>query len=458
MVVFCSQSLPASVNPSLKSSYELSAAILQHGSRLLPMTGNFLTNSGTKPWKTYTPKQHGAARLFNYMEASDGSEPECDSNMPSEDMNRMANTTNRNNSDFFEPGDVAVQNEQDEIEEDAELPLFMCRECGCEFIDDISLETHIFTHHQVEKIATSPGKQKSNLQCTKKTPKSIKSQDSKENLNPKSNYSCMVCKSTFSNQVNIMNHMKTHINQVYKKREVSGKKHLSKKNDYCDDLYQSSGSSGMKRSRKQSQPRKVVSPTYDNQEIQVTKGASLRNRQGKGQGQGHGQLERSDIVSQLRDKYMNKLLTRKGLNCNLCKKGSLFPYHTRNSLAMHYMFNHLDMKKFQCEHCVLKFRHRYQVVLHASRKHVKNNQANQISVDADKQTVPNNKLNNKELLCTVPATNIQNDTILTTNVPDNSNMCVDKLNIHSFLEQSIINTNNSVNNNMPITIPTFPPS
>lgn len=61
-------------------------------------------------WKS-SNKHFGAARLFHYMEASDNSEPE---------------------------------NEHEE----EEPPPFICRECGCEFVDDTSLETHVFMHHR----------------------------------------------------------------------------------------------------------------------------------------------------------------------------------------------------------------------------------------------------------------------------------------------------------------------
>lgn len=61
-------------------------------------------------WKSAN-KHFGAARLFHYMEASDNSDPE---------------------------------NEQEE----EEPPPFICRECGCEFVDDTSLETHVFMHHR----------------------------------------------------------------------------------------------------------------------------------------------------------------------------------------------------------------------------------------------------------------------------------------------------------------------
>lgn len=487
MFLFFSQSL-GPVTPSLKS-YDISAAILQHGSRLLPMTNNFLSNTNSKPWKSYTPKQHGAARLFNYMEASDGSDPECETSIQGEDVNRITSSTNRSFLDFFEAGDVGMQNngENEEVEEDMELPLFMCRECGCEFIDDISLETHIYTHHQVEKIPTSPGNKKSNnkknVSYKKQTSKlntllSNKKLDSKENLNPKSSsYVCMICKLNFNNQIGIMNHMRCHINFICKKKEIANKKHNLNKKDICDDsntvnCYQNNNSTynNNKRSRKQSQPRKVVSPSYDNQEIQVMKGTSLKNRQWQWKNGNN-----IKTLTKLREKYINKLITKRGLSCTFCKKGqSLFPYHSKSSLATHYIFKHMNVKKYKCEHCPMKFTHRYQVVLHSSRKHVNKmnqSQSNMSSETSDKQQtqqiVPKLNNNNKETTAincnvTVPApNNLQNiNTLLNLNVPDNttSNVNMDKLNIHSFLEQSLINQSNSVSNNMPITIPTFPPS
>lgn len=60
-----------------------------------------------KPFKQHIPKQHGAARLFNYMEASDSSEPECDSRS-TEDMNSVT-FNHRIQSDFPEAGDVGNQ-------------------------------------------------------------------------------------------------------------------------------------------------------------------------------------------------------------------------------------------------------------------------------------------------------------------------------------------------------------
>lgn len=442
-------------------TYDISAAILQHGSRLLPMTGNFLSGTNSKPWKSYTPKQHGAARLFNYMEASDGSDAECEQNTT---QDRITNSGTRNQLDFFEAGDAGLQNngEHDDVEEDTELPLFICRECGCEFIDDISLDTHMLVHHHVEKIPASPKNKNTNKKqgdLKKTVPKSViaaNKTESKENMKPKSDYICVVCKINFSNQINIMNHMKLHINLTSKNNETSGKKHCSKKSsEFYDEsnvtCYQSVCGT-LKRSRKQSQPRKVVPPFYESQEIQVLKGTSLKHRQWKYEN------ESTCVLARLREKYMNKLINRKGYYCNLCKKSnSFFPYHTKTSLVNHYMFKHMGVRKHKCEHCPMKFRHKYQVVLHASRKHVfKSSHENTGNPEIDKQAVP--KMNNKQaLMCSVPSSNgIENDTLVNTNVPDNST-CVDKMNISSYLDQPpMINNNGS--QQMPITIPTFPPT
>lgn len=536
------QSLSSNLKP-----YELSAAaaILQHGSRLLPMAGSIISNNDTKPWKPYTPKQHGAARLFNYMEASDGSEPECDTTTSNDEISRMTtpSTTQRNQSDFPEAGDVGNHHQgelEDEYEEEMELPLFICRECGCEFVDDTSLETHQFTHHRVEKITTSPANQKTNRKLVKKSAAKTNTStldklnlDSKENVNPKStNYNCTICKLAFTNQVSIMSHMRSHItlhHNVDEQNSNTKKQFLlcnQRKNECVSDTgvgNDGNGNSGYcyqdgqsvngtcKRSRKQSQPRKVVPPVSENPEIQVKKRSSYKHRVW------HGDSNKN-ALTKLKDKYMSKLIAKKGLTCNLCKRRKL-TFHTKGSLALHYMWRHMHNKAFECEHCGLKFHHRYQVVLHASEVHVNNpsNSSDGISkVDTinetdnnsgiaagsttssdmdtgtvplastslrtteeqmsaensanttDKQLVPTNKLQTLEPILrnvTVPAVASDNsqtttDALLTTNVPDNSmsNLSIDKLNMHPFMEHTMLNPNIPVNNHIPIVIPTFPPS
>ncbi|GLV45098.1 charlatan [Carabus blaptoides fortunei] len=525
-----------SLNSNLKP-YELSAAaaILQHGSRLLPMAGSIISNNDSKPWKPYTPKQHGAARLFNYMEASDGSEPECDTTTSNDEISRMTtpSTTQRNQSDFPEAGDVGNHHQgelEDEYEEEMELPLFICRECGCEFVDDTSLETHQFTHHRVEKITTSPANQKTNRKLVKKSAAKTNSQtldklnlDSKENVNPKStNYNCTICKLAFTNQVSIMSHMRSHItlNHNVDEQNSNGKKQFllcnQRKNECASETgvgNDGNGNSGYcyqdgqsvngtcKRSRKQSQPRKVVPPVSENPEIQVKKRSSFKHRVW------HGDSNKN-ALTKLKDKYMSKLIAKKGLTCNLCKRRKL-TFHTKGSLALHYVWRHMHNKAFECEHCGLKFHHRYQVVLHASEVHVnspsvsskvgtinetENNTKlcsnmdtgtvlltsaslgiteehisaeNSMNGTTDKQLVPTNKLQplepilrNVTVLAAASDNSQTTDALLTTNVPDNSlsNLSIDKLNMHPFMEHSMLNPNIPVNNHIPIVIPTFPPS
>nr|CAD7261292.1 unnamed protein product [Timema shepardi] len=103
-------------------------------------------------------RQHwGAARLFHYMEASDAS-------------------------------DEGEEMEQEEVE----LPEFVCRECGCEFVDDASLETHNMTHHRV----SSSAEERAATTC-----------------NSSSNhcaYQCSVCGHGMGSQTAMMDHMKSH--------------------------------------------------------------------------------------------------------------------------------------------------------------------------------------------------------------------------------------------------------
>lgn len=461
------------------------------------MAGSILTNSDSKPWKPYTPKQHGAARLFNYMEASDGSEPECETTASNDEMSRMTtnSTTQRNQSDFPEAGDVGNHHQgdvEDEYEEEMELPLFICRECGCEFVDDTSLETHQYTHHRVEKITTSPATTQTKRKTTTKKNAAAKSsptiiekihldtkENTKENVNPKSNsYNCTICKLSFSSQVNIMTHMRSHItvnnnsaeeNQNKKQVLISSqRKECNINAGFC---YQDGNQNGTcKRSRKQSQPRKVVPP--ENPEIQVKKRTSCKHRKYQSS---------KTALAKLKDKYMSKLIAKKGLSCHLCKRRKfVFPFHTKGSLALHCFWRHTHAKPFECEHCNMRFRHRYQVLLHASEVHVNNptkistttsspsnsSSSSSSSCEENSDKIVPNKLQIKEPILhnvvTVPAASENPPpTLLTTNVPDNStsNLNVDKLSLHPFMDHSMMNSNIPVSNHhIPIVIPTFPPS
>lgn len=370
-----------SQTPANIKSHELTsaAALLQHGNRLL--------QPETKSWKSHAPKQHGAARLFSYMEASDGSEPECDDSR-SADMSRIS-LSHRLQSDFPEAGDVGSSLE-DEDDGEEELPLFLCPTCGCEFEDDGSLETHQYTHRY--NSTTSPAK----------------ADDGKENINPKYNYRCRVCDVSFPNQSSVISHMVVH---------------TSISNTVA-------GTTSMKRSRKQSQPKKVLLMNDDD-----------------------FQCRYKSIVA----KHLNKLLTRKGYSCNMCRTTRIAQYSTKGALALHKYRKHYTRKLFDCEHCGLRFSHRYQVVLHSSQEHVIKNREKRHTDKID--LVPTKE----SFLPSVPAQDESHcffNTSLTTSVPDIGN--VNASNVHklgmSFFDHSFLHANSSLNSHMPIIIPTFPPT
>jgi len=45
----------------------------------------------------------------------------------------------------------ASDTSEPENEQEEDPPPFLCRECGCEFVDDDSLETHVFMHHRTNR-------------------------------------------------------------------------------------------------------------------------------------------------------------------------------------------------------------------------------------------------------------------------------------------------------------------
>lgn len=342
------------------------AALLQQSNRFL--------QTDTKQWKS--PKTHGAARLFNYMEASDGSEPESDSHGGDDMSIGRVNLNHRIQSDFPEAGDAG--------DEETELPLFVCQTCGCEFEDDGSLETHQRTHRHS---TASPANM----------------ENSKENVDPDGNYFCRLCDKAFGTQDEILSHMTEH----------SG----------CFHDFEKGGQG--KRSRKQSKPKRVVIPFWDSDEIEV-----LRHLNGKLR-KWHRDVNYFSV--KLFDKYMAQLVTQKSLSCRWCKNSGLISrHHNKGSLALHHYWRH-TRKTFQCEHCNMRFTHRYQVVLHASEVHVRKTR--------EKTTVPTSS---------VPASEEVHGFLAnshTTPVPDASS------NVHKlgmpFFDHSL---------SMPIIIPTFPPN
>ncbi|XP_030746251.1 protein charlatan isoform X2 [Sitophilus oryzae] len=407
--------------PSILKNSELTAAaaqILQHN--------RFLHNE-VKSWKSQLPKQHGAARLFNYMEASDGSEPESDSpprSSTAEDMSNRINLTHRIQSDFLEAGGVETSqpDAEEEAGEETELPLFVCQTCGCEFEDDLSLETHQFTHRHV---TTSPAK----------------SEDAKENVDPHRKYCCKLCNASFERQNSIMVHMAVHTSLTAK--------------SVVQPVPPSTGSN--KRSRKQSKPKKVVVPYWDSDEVEVLRHLNSKLRKWKGFLTSEAPLNTSKLV----DKYMAQLVTRKGLICRICKHNGVSRYHTKTSLALHNYWKH-SRKRFRCEHCNMTFKHRYQTILHSSRVHTEQSSLKPTSSSGNVAVImPQIKEATHLSLDSVSGTDINSftnffNTSHNVGVPDANMSNAHKLGM-SFFDHSFIH-NNVVNNHMPIIIPTFQPN
>lgn len=340
------------------------------------------------------------------MEASDGSEPESEPRA-AEDMSRV-NLTHRIQSDFLEAGDVGSHADE-EIGEEMELPLFICQTCGCEFEDDMSLETHQFTHRHS---ATSPDKQP---------------EDSKENFDPDLKYRCRLCDSAFDSQCSIMTHMAVHSTLTIKAL--------------------STAVASYRRSRKQLQPKRIVIPFWDSDEIEVLKHLSCKLRRWR------SDISSNGGISRLRYKYMAQLVTRRGLTCSLCKNNGLSTYHRRGSLALHYFWRH-SRKRYSCEHCAMVFRHRYQCVLHSSRAHT-NQKPQLVPTVLPKETT--HLALNAESVCSSQDSSHFFSNSHTVYVPDATMSNTHKLGM-SFFDHSFIHSTNTINNHMPIIIPTFPPS
>jgi len=78
----------------------------------------------------------------------------------------------------------------------------------------------------------------------------------------------------------------------------------------------------------------------------------------------------ADCCPKLQRKIITSFVLRHKLRCAICSPGGNFPpYHSPTSLNLHRMWRH-SLNRFSCEHCPHKFRHRYQVILHASTKHL----------------------------------------------------------------------------------------
>ncbi|KAJ8940152.1 hypothetical protein NQ314_010823, partial [Rhamnusium bicolor] len=379
----------------LKSNLSTAAVLLQHTNRFL--------QTEVKSWKSHVPKQHGAARLFNYMEASDGSESECEPR-PTEDMNRV-NLTHKIQSDFPEAGDVGSQADE-ENEEEMELPLFVCPTCGCEFEDDLSLETHQYTHRHS---STSPAK----------------ADDSKENIDPDLKYRCRLCDVAFDSQYSIMTHMIAHSS-------------LTNKSVIPPTIR-------CKRARKQREPKKLILPFWDSDEVEVLRHLNAKLRRWRGALKGG--------VNRLVDKYMAQLITKRGLTCIWCKNSGLSRYHTKGSLALHHYWRHSN-KKYHCEHCNMVFQHRYQCILHSSRVHTSQKPQSVPMVLPKEMT---HLTLTSESVCSSQDTNNFFNNSHTIYVPDTTMSNAHKLGM-SFFDHSFVHSTTATNNHMPIIIPTFPPN
>lgn len=264
-----------------------------------------------------------------------------------------------------------------------------CRECGCEFVDHSSLQTHFLVLHKSEHIV------------------------------PKMPYGCCICQFACATQQTMMEHMRIHTGQVLQcraedcqfrtpydsvlKEHVTYvhnddfiircphcghsvgslqtferhfschhpkmchsciavlRKHFPNRGSSAENggsggspaanglgglsLYDSAGDLHVvqvKRSRKQSKPRKLI------------KGRLEKRRRGKQgwRGSGRDDSDPGDVGK---------------FRCRLCHPSK--PFYVRKNMLVHVLWQH-GRKAYPCEHCNTYFRHQYQVLLHASRAHV----------------------------------------------------------------------------------------
>ncbi|XP_049832270.1 zinc finger protein 865 isoform X1 [Schistocerca gregaria] len=349
------------------------------------------------------PKQQhfGAARLFHYMEASDTSDQD----------------------DEQEPVSCSAQRPP---------PPVGCRQCGCEFADVNSLQTHQLVHHTAKSGAPEAATDTATAKkpCTKPLP-----------------YRCSVCECSLASQALMLEHMRIHNGRLLACKErgcafvtplgESALRDHSKMHspsvgntplccphcqhpldsveslqrhrplhhlpetpcDLCDSVSQKfrhcpplsataccgSGCVDMKTGTS----LECSFPKTD----QATAGTkrSRKQRQPRrvvARGEDASEIRvlkhsaspkprsakwrtlgASRTLCQLREKYMSGLLSRKRIRCSWCpQQAPLFPYHTPATLALHNSWRH-SIRKFECEHCSETFRHRYQVIIHSSREH-----------------------------------------------------------------------------------------
>ncbi|XP_049964483.1 zinc finger protein 668 [Schistocerca serialis cubense] len=349
------------------------------------------------------PKQQhfGAARLFHYMEASDTSDQDEEE----------------------EPVSCSAQRPP---------PPVGCRQCGCEFADVNSLQTHQLVHHTAKSgapeaaTATATAKKP----CTKPLP-----------------YRCSVCECSLASQALMLEHMRIHNGRLLACKErgcafvtplgESALRDHSKMHspsvgntplccphcqhpldsveslqrhrplhhlpetlcDLCDSVCQKfrhcpplsataccgSGCVDLKTgtSLDCSFPKtdQATAGTKRSRKQRQPRRVVARGEDAseirvlkhsaspKPRSAKWRSLGASRTLCQLREKYMSGLLSRKRIRCSWCpQQAPLFPYHTPATLALHNTWRH-SIRKFECEHCSETFRHRYQVIIHSSREH-----------------------------------------------------------------------------------------
>nr|CAI5844880.1 unnamed protein product [Callosobruchus analis] len=397
---------------SFSTAAAAAAALLQNS------TQQFLQGSDVKSWnKDVVSKAHGAARLFNYLEASDGdgSEPATDSQTQAEQLEARPNLSQKLQSDFLEAGDVDKTDEDNG--EETELPLFVCSLCGCEFEDDSSLETHQqYTHSRGTASPANP-------------------EESKENVDPDFKYRCRVCDIQFYTQRAIMSHMSQHSSLIPKPLTIQHHP---------------------KRARKQIRPKKAQVPFWDLDEVEV-----LRHLNGKLKKWKCSLVTASRGNRKLVNKYMAQLVSRRRPACTCCKNNVINRYHTRTCVALQQYWRHTK-KRFKCDHCDLSFRHRYQTILHTSRVHSKKKQEVTTEPQLQPQSQqPSENTNNQSSSC--PTSIAEQRTSLIPNshsiyMPEAMSSAHKLAAGMPFFDHSFLHTSNTINNHMPIIIPTFPPN
>lgn len=242
-------------------------------------------------------RQHcGAERLFHYLEASDDDEP-------------------------------------DRREEETPPPA-VCPDCGCEFLDAASLETHALTHRAGASSSVVP-------------PPPVR----RRGPPPPPPYRCAVCGGGRATQAAMLEHMRSHgAGAVLRCRFQGCAFATACGRDALRDHV------AVRHLRRDASSR--CSDCTDSAPC-LRCDASLRGRRPPKKSPGE--------TSEIRVLWRGRRRRRPdpGPRCLLCPRR----FGTAAALALHRVWRHAA-PAFRCEHCPRAFRRRYQVVLHASREHV----------------------------------------------------------------------------------------